>query len=107
MSDPTVLTAADDGKAVDLRAGSLLVIRLPENPSTGYQWDIHADRANVAVEQRYFVQLSNQPGGGGESSWSIRAKAPGVTSVRLKLWRPWEDERAAIQRFEVTLRIAP
>jgi inhibitor of cysteine peptidase len=102
-----LLSAADDGKTVELRAGASLSIRLPENPSTGYRWDIDIDPAHVEVEQRRFVQLSNQVGGGGETCWVLRTKAPGVTSLKLKLWRPWEDERAAIQRVEVTLRITP
>ncbi|MBI5719636.1 MAG: protease inhibitor I42 family protein [Burkholderiales bacterium] len=104
---PSVLTAADDGRTLELRAGSEVVIRLPENPSTGFRWEIDTDKAYVTVERQRFEQRSDRVGGGGESSWVLRASTPGVTTVKLMLWRPWEGERAAIQRFVVTLRIAP
>ena len=104
---PLVLTAADDGETLELRAGSEVVIQLPENPSTGYRWEIDTDKVYVSVERQRFEQRADQVGGGGESSWVLRARTPGVTTVRLMLWRPWEGERAAIQRFVVTLRIAP
>jgi inhibitor of cysteine peptidase len=102
---PTMLTAADDGTTLESRVGSEVLIRLPENPSTGYQWEIDADQAYVSIERQYFEQLSDRVGGGGESSWVLRARAPGVTEVKLMLWRPWEGKHAAIQRFAVTLLI--
>lgn len=102
-----VLTAADDGRSIDLRAGSEVVIQLPENPSTGYRWEIDTDKVYISVERQRFEPQSDRVGGGGESSWVLRARTPGVTTVKLMLWRPWEGERAAIQRFVVTLRIAP
>lgn len=104
---PTVLTAADDSRTVDLHVGGKVVIQLPDNPSTGYRWEIDADKACVKIERQHFEQQSHQVGGGGESSWVLRAITPGVSTVKLMLWRPWEGERAAIQRFVVTLRIAP
>lgn len=103
---PAVLTAVDDGKTVELHVGSEVVIQLPDNPSTGYRWEIDTDKACVSVERQHFEQRSDQVGGGGESSWVLRAIAPGVSTVKLMLWRPWEGEHAAIQRFVVTLRIA-
>lgn len=104
---PAVLTAADNGRTVELHVGSEIVIQLPDNPSTGYRWEIDSDAACVSVERQHFEQQSNQVGGGGATSWTLRAITPSVTSVKLMLWRPWEGERAAIQRFAVTLRIAP
>ncbi|WP_374568644.1 protease inhibitor I42 family protein [Ideonella sp.] len=104
---PTVLTAADDGRTVELRVGAEVVIQLPDNPSTGYRWEIEADKSVVDIKRHHFEQQAHQVGGGGESSWVLQAIAPGVSPVKLMLWRPWESERDAIQRFVVTLRIAP
>jgi inhibitor of cysteine peptidase len=101
------LTPADDGKTIEVPVGAEVVIRLPDNPSTGYRWEIDTDKACVSVARQHFEQQSDLVGGGGESSWVLRAIAPGVSPVKLMLRRPWEDERAAIQRFAVTLRIAP
>lgn len=104
---PTVLTAADDGRILELRAGSEIVVQLPDNPSTGYQWEIDSDKVYVSAERQRFEQQSDSIGGGGESSWVLRARTPGVSTVRFMLRRPWEGKRAAIQRFVVTLRITP
>ena len=41
------LTRADDGRTVDLSPGDTLVLRLAENPTTGYQWALDAGSDDV------------------------------------------------------------
>ncbi len=104
---PPLLTAADDGRTIESHVGAEVMIQLPENPSTGYCWKIDTDTDYVSIERQHFEQRYDHLGGGGESCWVLRMRTPGVTTVMLMLWRPWEGERAAIQRFIVTLQIAP
>jgi len=104
----SVLTSADNGRTVELHVGDQVALRLPENPTTGYRWAIDSSDANlVDVKQGEFAAKSEAVGGGGEAQWSITAKAPGATSIRLKRWRQWEGDSSVVERYGITLQISP
>jgi inhibitor of cysteine peptidase len=104
----SVLTAADNGRTVELLVGDEVALRLPENATTGYRWAIDSADANlVDIKEGPYVSTSEKMGGGGEAQWLIKAKAPGTTSIKLKRWRQWEGESSVVERYEITLRISP
>jgi inhibitor of cysteine peptidase len=104
----SVLTAADNGRTVELHVGDEVALRLPENATTGYRWAIDSADANlVDIKEGQYVSTSEKMGGGGEAQWLIKAKAPGATSIKLKRWRQWEGESSVVERYEITLRISP
>ncbi|HTR12701.1 MAG TPA: protease inhibitor I42 family protein [Roseiarcus sp.] len=104
----SILTAADNGRTIELRAGAQVALRLPENATTGYRWAIDSADANlVDIKEGQYVSTSGTMGGGGEAQWLITAKAPGTTSIKLKRWRSWEGESSVVERYEITLRISP
>lgn len=84
---------------VQVEAGDEVVIRLPENATTGYVWSVGAVADNLAL-------TGDEPtpaGGGGvgvegERVFRVRAVAPGSGDVVLRLGRVWEpapiEERA-------------
>src|ERR1700758_5378544 len=83
----SVLTAADNGRTVELPVGDEVALRLPENATTGYRWAIDSADANlVDIKEGQYVSTSEKMGGGGEAQWLIKAKAPGATSIKLKRW---------------------
>jgi inhibitor of cysteine peptidase len=103
----SVLTAADNGKRIVLKVGAEATLRLPENPSTGYRWAVDAaDSHLVDVSQSEYAPASNAPGAGGQAQWTLKAKAPGSTTVRLKRWRPWEGDRSVVERYDVTIDVS-
>jgi len=102
------LTAADNGKTVELHVGDAAVLRLPENATTGYRWAVDAaDGSVVEIAEGEYIATPNRVGAGGEAQWIVRAKAAGATQVKLKHWREWEGERSVIERYEISLRILP
>ncbi len=104
------LTAADDGRSVDLRVGDRLVLRLHENASTGYRWTLDVDDARgpvLSVQALGFQAASAAVGSGGDALWLLGAQAPGSVTLRFRRWRPWEGEGSVLQRFTVTLQVRP
>jgi len=100
------LTAADNGRTVDVREGDTLVLRLHENASTGYRWAFDGlDPTYLDVQDGEYVGQADAVGGGGQAHWTLVAKARGIVEIRLKLWRRWEGERSVRERFGVTLKI--
>jgi inhibitor of cysteine peptidase len=102
------LTSVDDGKAVGVHPGDELVVRLSENPTTGYRW--HIDRADGPLHletDAYHPAPSVQIGSGGVREFRFRAAAAGSARLELKYWQPWEGERSVVERFAVTFESAP
>jgi inhibitor of cysteine peptidase len=103
-----ILTQADSGRNIELHVGDAVVLRLPERASTGYRWEIEAaDTTLVDAQEGQYAAASSAVGGGGETQWTLRARATGIAYIRLKRWRRWEGEDSVRERFEVTLRIVP
>jgi inhibitor of cysteine peptidase len=104
----SVLTSADNDKTVELRVGAAATLTLPENPSTGYRWALDAaDPKVVDITGQDYAQTSQAVGGGGQAQWTIKAKAPGETTVALKRWRAWEGDKSVVERYSVTLHVQP
>ena len=102
------LTEADEGKTVDVHVGDTVVLRLPENPTTGYRWSFDdLDTAAVSVQEGEHVHSSEAVGSGGEMTWRLTPASAGTTQIRLKLWRQWQGDASIRKRFAVTLTVKP
>ena len=101
------LTLADSGTVVDLRVGDHVVLRLEENPTTGYRWAVEAHDADlVALKHAKFTRSPEAAtGGGGQRTWTFIAKRRGTATLQLKLWRAWEGDASVTRRFTATLRV--
>lgn len=102
-----IIGQTNRGNSFDIAQGSVVSIRLEENPTTGYQWEIsELDSRVVELQDSEYIGASKVVlGAGGLRIFTFEAKSPGVTQVRLKLRREWESEEEAIEHFEVTLRV--
>jgi inhibitor of cysteine peptidase len=101
------LTRADNGNAVALRVGDRLVLRLEENPATGYRWamETHDEKVVALQHLEYAPSPHAGVGGGGQRSWTFTAHKAGTDTLQLKLWRAWEGETSITRRFTVTLHV--
>ncbi len=102
-----VITQDDQGKSFAVQQGNIILIRLAENPTTGYQWEGDAVDEQIIMLQGSDFSMGSETGigGGGTKTFSFKALSPGLAQVQLKLRREWEPEDAAIDRFEVTIRV--
>ncbi len=100
------LTAADDGRTVDVVVGDVIILWLAENPTTGYRWSLESvEQPAVEMEDDAFVLDSDpQMGSGGMRQFRFGAKAAGTTPVNLKHWREWSGEGSVTDRFAVRVR---
>ncbi len=97
-------------QTVVLPVGQVLEVRLAENPTTGFRWQVAAagDPACVLVED-VAEHGSGPPGRGGEHAWRFRAARPGESEITLHYRRPWESgeggEAGAPPARSFTLRV--
>jgi inhibitor of cysteine peptidase len=101
-----VIVQDDQGKVFEVRQGNIVLIRLAENPSTGYPWEIDEVAEQVIeLQGSDFSMVGRSIGGGGWRTFTFKAQSPGTAKIQLKLRREWEPEDATIDRFEVTIRV--
>jgi inhibitor of cysteine peptidase len=102
------LTRADNGKSVEIRIGDTVVVRLDENPTTGYQWalETHHEEVVTLKSTDYVPARGAGVGSGGQRLFTFQATLAGSTPLRLKLWRAWEGDTSIRERFAVTLQIS-
>jgi inhibitor of cysteine peptidase len=101
------LTATDDGRTVDLGAGDSVVLRLAENPTTGYQWALEPGSDDVLALQGsdYIGPTSPNPGAGGQRVFTFKAARGGSATVHLRLRRAWEGDQSVRGAFTATFRV--
>lgn len=102
-----ILTQADQGKSIQVSPGDHIIIRLGENPTTGYGWAI--DQINPEVVSPVASDHTPTPdsgvGGGGQRIFTFAAVNTGSSPILLKLWRKWEGDKSVRQRFQVTIQV--
>lgn len=98
----TVLRPAQNGQTVTVGAGDTIVVRLPENPSTGFRWEF---AGAVAVSDDFVGGPPAMPGAGGERVIRFVAPASGMLTIHAELRRAWEKDAAPQSRFEVIVSV--
>ncbi len=98
---------ADRNQERQALPGQRVLIQLPENPTTGYQWSIEAFDPQVlaATGADFTASSGGLLGAGGQRTFVFTALAPGRTAVRLVYRRSWEPKTQAGEAFEVRIQV--
>lgn len=100
------LVREHNGETVELQRGDTLVIRLPDNPTTGFRWAVDSLDSDVMTQvEGDYSSASSAIGSGGVRCFAFQAKGVGTSVITLKLWRSWEGDRSARSRFRVTVNV--
>jgi len=95
----------DNGKTLDVSVGAVVTIKLPENPSTGYEWQCTVDENVVEVMEDSFIPATrNVIGAGGTRILKLNVIGSGEGKIIMDYMRAWE-KNPPIERFSVTLRV--
>jgi inhibitor of cysteine peptidase len=95
-----------NGQTIDLAIGQTIEIRLRENPTTGYRWQLMGgDRAVCAMTSDTFKPASGPPGRGGKHSWIFEAVGPGECDIGFRYRRPWGDPEQSERMFQIHIRV--
>lgn len=102
-----VVTDADNEKTIEVRKGDSLTLQLPENPTTGYRWNLDQHDPSILEHVGGSTFASSGPaiGAGGRKSFTFVARAKGNTDIVLSLRRAWENEKPARKQFHVRIKV--
>ncbi|HEY0873762.1 MAG TPA: protease inhibitor I42 family protein [Vicinamibacterales bacterium] len=98
MSDAFDVSAWGDGAPRAIRAGTEVLIRLPENATTGYRWHFTQDGDGelTIVDDTYERSAGGAPVPGAAGMRAVRlvAKRPGRVRLEAHERRSWEAAAA-------------
>jgi inhibitor of cysteine peptidase len=106
-----VISESDNGKNISLKNGEIFYIRLKENPTTGYSWEINLSQGLNNVSSNYYPpehsKENNQPlvGAGGVHVWEIKTVAKGSQQVRGVYKRSWENLTGKEENFALNVEV--
>lgn len=99
------LGKADQGRTVETTVGEEFLVRLPEDPATGYAWQFTGpvDRLLAVVGSTFEGAAPSRPGSGGHLAIRLRGRRQGTAALRLALTRLWGGE--PVDSFEIAVRV--
>lgn len=95
------LGSNDDGRTIDVKAGTVVTVELPENPSTGYSWAYTLDARVGEVIADNFISSGDQLGSGGMRVLKLQISGSGI--LAMEYVRPWENIPA--DSYSVTFKV--
>jgi inhibitor of cysteine peptidase len=106
-----VITEADNGKNISLRNGETFYLKLKENPTTGYSWELNMSQGLNNASDYYYPpetsQENKQPlvGAGGVHIWEIKVVNSGSQQVKGIYKRPWENITGTEETFTLNVEV--
>lgn len=105
-----VITVNDNGKTMDIKQGDIVYLRLKENPSTGYSWQLSLSEGLSLLNTKYCPPKSPKGGqrlivgAAGFHSWKIKAVAKGSQQIKGIYKRSWKKETGQEHTFILYVR---
>jgi inhibitor of cysteine peptidase len=106
-----IITGNDNGKTIQIKQGDSFCLRLKENPSTGYSWQLSLSKGLSLFSTEYYPPDSSKSsqrlivGAAGQHSWKIKAIAEGSQQVKGIYSRSWEKETGREQTFKIDVKV--
>ena len=102
-----VVNADGNRRLVAMAVGDSLRLELPENPETGFRWQMEPsslEGVSALWLQSVDHQMVGREAGGGRRVFRFSAEVPGQASLCLELAPAWEGG-AARERFVITIDV--
>ena len=100
------ITDADKDKIIELKVGQRLLVRLPSNPTTGYEWSAaKLDDTTLAPdgETKFDAPETEMAGAPTTQTLFFKAKSAGKLELELKYSRPWEKDKEPVDIYKVNI----
>jgi inhibitor of cysteine peptidase len=90
-----MITESDNGNTIYIKEGHAFFLKLKENPSTGYSWQLRLSNGLSQLSDKYHPLESSENdfvvGASGFRLWRIEAVAKGSQQVNAIYKRSWES----------------
>jgi len=101
---PMVVTDEQNGGSVTLARGEHMILTLPGNPSTGYEWKVPQEiQAYLTLHDSSYTPESDRIGAPGHYTFDFEAQQAGTVELVMKYARGWET--GSVDTFTLTVNI--
>ena len=98
----------DNNTQVVLTVGQELELVLPENPTTGFRWQMRAPGEPVLqLLDDKFDSPASGVGRGGTRRWRFKAGQRGSAAIDVVYLRGWEQDQSPAETFKLAVRVDP
>jgi len=106
-ADNKVITDADKGGQLRLKAGDVFEVRLKANPTTGFMWYLHKKSTPLLKLVSQSQTEAKEPGEGRPifQTFKFEAKRAGDGVLLLHYVRSWEKPADAEEQFDLHVTI--
>lgn len=99
------LDEGDSGRAVSTSLQDVITVSLPENPTTGYSWEMTASDGLSLISDTFQRSLSKFAGAGGTHIWKYKVTETGIQTISGVYYRPWEEPAREDTRFSASVQV--
>ncbi|MDI3507215.1 MAG: inhibitor of cysteine peptidase [Methanoculleus sp.] len=100
-----VFNETNNNETVTVPVGSNITIRLEENPTTGYEWNVTSSTGLQLVNDTHDAQETELVGAPGVHVWEYIAAEQGAGEFSAVYMRSWEDVTGNETAFSMTFNI--
>lgn len=101
----TLIPESANGGEIKLKSGESVLLRLDENPSTGYSWELYLPDVFMISRDTFIRSEDEVVGAGGVHEWVFVAGPEGTYQIDAVYKRPWEDITGSEERFSVSVLV--
>ena len=100
-----VVTEEQNGATINVNTGAIITVRLPENPTTGFTWNLTTTPGLQIINDTYkpTYTTGKMVGSGGTHIWDISAVATGEQKIQGVYMRSWEAVSGNETDFSMTV----
>jgi inhibitor of cysteine peptidase len=100
-----VVTEEQNNATVSVNQSSIITVKLKENPTTGYQWNLTTSPGLHIDNDSYLPSdtTGKLVGSGGTHLWDISATAKGTRNITAVYKRSWEPVAGNETAFSMTV----
>ncbi|UGV40122.1 protease inhibitor I42 family protein [Methanococcoides orientis] len=102
-----VLTEDANASEVTMEQNDLIVLKLKENPTTGYSWEVTVPEGLTLVEDDFVIAQEDEDlvGAGGIHEWKFQAENEGTYEISAIYKRSWENTTGDEDTFGMTVTV--
>ena len=104
-AEPNSFDQTNNGGTYNIPLDTLIQLRLPENPTTGFSWNLSVTPGISILNDTYIPNDTSGKlvGSGGVHLWFLKATGPGDQGISGVYVRPWEPANVNATRFGLSL----
>jgi inhibitor of cysteine peptidase len=98
------LNSTANGEIVTIPMGDRVLVRLSENPTTGYTWNVTAARGITVISDAYTAPDSSLKGAAGYHEWLLSPQTVDTYIFKTVYLRPWVGATATDDTFSLVIQ---